>query len=72
MPPPALATLPNQSALCLVDSPISARPAPSAALDDVGNRFDTDETTDALLAHNAAYRAACPSSDQVTAPVESK
>jgi len=29
-------------------------------VNDTGNTFDTDETTDAILEHNARYRAACP------------
>lgn len=48
------------TSLCLVDWDIPVRPAPGAGADDPGNRFDTDETTDALLAHNARLRAACP------------
>lgn len=48
------------TSLCLVDWDIPVRPAPGAGADDPGNRFDTDETTDTLLAHNARLRAACP------------
>ena len=38
-------------------------PAPTANAADPGNRFDTDETTDALMEHNVALRAACEDDD---------
>lgn len=48
------------SSLCLIDRALPLRPAPGAEVDDQGNRFDTDATTEALMEHNARLRAACP------------
>lgn len=56
---PAPATDTSRSSLCLVDGAIPVRAAPGAGVDDPGNHYDTDETTDALLEHNARYHAAC-------------
>jgi hypothetical protein len=33
-------------------------------VNDLGNRFDTDETVRELQEHNARYRAACPPAAQ--------
>ncbi len=52
-----------RSSLCLIDRALPVRAAPAAGMDDPGNRFDTDDTTEALLEHNARLRAACPSPD---------
>ena len=49
-----------QTSICQIDRKIPVRPAPDAGIDDPGNQFDTDATSDALLEHNARYDAACP------------
>jgi len=51
-----------QSSLCLIDRKLPLRPAPTAGIDDPGNRYDTDEMTAAAMEHNARYDAACPKS----------
>jgi len=48
--------------LCLIDRKLPLRPAPTAGIDDPGNRYDTDEMTAAAMEHNARYDAACPKS----------
>lgn len=48
------------TSLCLILKPRPVRPAPGAGVDDPGNRFDTDATTDERLEDNARLRAACP------------
>jgi len=57
---PAAASDIARSSLCLIDRKIPLRPAPEAGAADPGNRFDSDETTDALAEHNARFDAACP------------
>lgn len=48
------------SDFCLVDQRLSGEPAPANGGDDPGNRYDTDETFNQLLEHNAAYDRLCP------------
>lgn len=38
---------------------ISAEPAPTAGMDDPGNRFDTDETFTQVLEANAVHERLC-------------
>lgn len=47
------------SDFCLVAKRLTAEPAPTVGADDPGNRFDTDETLDQILSHNAAFGALC-------------
>lgn len=45
-----------------MDQPIRGlHPAPAEGVNDTGNVFDTDETLDKVLEHNARLAAACPS-----------
>lgn len=48
------------SDFCLAAQRISAEPAPAAGADDPGNRFDTDETFNQVLEHNAVVDRLCP------------
>lgn len=48
------------SDLCLNDRRISIDPAPAASAEDPGNRFDTDQTVNEVLEHNAVYDRLCP------------
>jgi hypothetical protein len=48
------------SDFCLAAQRISAEPAPIAGADDPGNRFDTDETFNQVLEHNAVVDRLCP------------
>lgn len=52
-----------------MDHPLPVRTAPGPDVDDVGNAYDTDATSDAVMEHNARYRAACPKKD-APGPVE--
>ena len=47
------------SDFCLNDREIKVSVAPGAGVDDPGNQFDTDQTTAALLEHNAVRRRLC-------------
>lgn len=48
------------SDFCLNDRPITIDPAPAPGADDPGNRFDSDETVNQVLEHNAVHRRLCP------------
>lgn len=47
------------SDFCLNGKIISLSVAPGKDADDPGNQYDTDETVEEVLAHNAALVAAC-------------
>lgn len=48
------------SDFCLNDRPVTIAPAPAPAADDPGNRFDSEETVDQVLEHNAVHHRLCP------------
>ena len=56
---PAVASA-SETSLCQVDRAVTYSVAPAADANDAGNKWDTDETVKALMAHNARLRAACP------------
>lgn len=56
---PAVASV-SETSLCQIDRALTFAVAPVADANDVGNKFDTDETVKALMAHNTRLRAACP------------
>ena len=56
---PATASDTARTNLCLIDKAISFDPAPAAGVDDAGNKFDTDQTVDEILEHNARLNAVC-------------
>lgn len=45
---------------CLAFKRLSAEPAPTPGRDDPGNRFDTDQTFEEVLEHNAVFDRLCP------------
>jgi len=47
------------SDFCLAAKRLSAEPAPAPAMDDPGNRYDTDQTFGEVLAHNEAFDRLC-------------
>lgn len=59
---PAVASV-SETSLCQIDRTLTFAVAPVADADDAGNKWDTDDTVQALMAHNARLRAACPVSD---------
>ena len=52
-------TPPIVDSLCAVDAPLTFAVPPREAQDDAGNRWDTMETVNAIIAHNVALSAAC-------------
>jgi hypothetical protein len=52
--------LKTASDFCLAAQRITAEPAPSAQVDDPGNRFDTDDTLFQVLEHNQVLDRLCP------------
>lgn len=56
---PAVASV-SETSLCQVDRVVTYSVAPIADANDAGNKWDTDETVKALMAHNARLKAACP------------
>lgn len=48
------------SDFCLNDRAITVAPAAAAGQDDPGNRFDSDETVNQVLEHNAVFDRLCP------------
>lgn len=48
------------SDFCLNSRILTVEPAPAPGVDDPGNRFDTDETANAVLEQNAVTRSLCP------------
>lgn len=52
-------TLRTVSDFCQNDSEVRFSLAPGANADDPGNQFDTDETANALIEHNAVHRRLC-------------
>jgi len=44
---------------CLNDRHITVEVAPAPGVDDTGNRFDTDETVEQVLAHNEVLARLC-------------
>lgn len=44
---------------CLIARPISFANAPEGLVNDLDNKFDTDETVKEIMAHNASYDGAC-------------
>lgn len=57
---PAVASV-SETSLCQVDRVVTYSVAPVADANDAGNKWDTDETVKALMAHNTRLKAACPS-----------
>ena len=57
---PAASVSAAQTSWCQGDTVLPVRAAPAAEFNDVGNRFDADDTTNEKLAHNGRYHAACP------------
>ena len=53
----------QNSSWCQGDRPLSYAQADEAGQDDPGNTMDSDPTVEAIQAHNARYRAACPEDD---------
>lgn len=47
------------SDFCLAGKRLTAEPAPSAGVDDPGNRFDTDQTFAEVVEHNAVWDRLC-------------
>lgn len=47
------------SDFCLVDQRISVEVAPGPNVDDPGNRYDSDETVEQVLAHNEVHDRLC-------------
>ena len=45
--------------LCAVDQPLTFAVPPREAKDDPANRWDTMDTVNAIIAHNAALAAVC-------------
>ena len=58
--------------MCLNDRRISIAPAPSPAADDQGNAFDSDQTVDEVLEHNAVLDRLCPIAPAAPAKSPSK
>ena len=56
---PATASDTAKTDLCLIDKAISFDPAPAAGTADPDNRFDTDQTVDEILMHNARLHGVC-------------
>lgn len=48
------------SDFCINDRPITVEVAPSPAADDPVNRYDSDETVNQVLEHNAVRDRLCP------------
>ena len=53
----------SRSSLCLADRKLPIRAAPEGMIDDPGNLYDADATTNEKLEHNRAYDRACPKAD---------
>jgi hypothetical protein len=47
------------SDFCLVDKRLSVEVAPAPGADDPGNRYDTDQTVDEVIAHNEVHDRLC-------------
>ena len=45
---------------CLVDRKLTIEPAPAAGADDPGNGWDSDQTVNDVLEHNAVHQRLCP------------
>ena len=65
-------TLRTVSDFCLNDRRISIAPAPSPAADDPGNAFDSDQTINEVLEHNAVTDRLCPIAPAESAQAPSK
>ena len=48
------------SSFCQTDRTISLSIAPSPEADDIGNKWDSEDTRKEVVEHNQAYRAICP------------
>lgn len=55
-------TLRTVSDFCLNDREVKYSVAPSNGVDDPGNQYDTDETINDLIEHNAVLRRLCSAS----------
>ena len=47
------------SDFCLIDKTISMEPAPQSGANDVGNKWDSEQTVQEVLTHNAVHRSTC-------------